>query len=112
MKHWLTDLREKADIKTQGELAARLQLAGFNYTPAAVSHWENNVRQPPFRKPEFTRTLARILNVSETELLKAAGYKVERALHTDVGERIAYLVDGMPPDKQQIALRIIESLAE
>lgn len=112
MTHWLTDLREKADIKTQGELAAKLQLAGFNYTPGAVSHWENNARQPPFRNSDFTRTLAHILNVSESYLLKAAGYKVERSSHTEAGERVAYLVDQMPPEKQELAIRLVEQLAD
>lgn len=111
-KKWLAKARAQAGIETQDDLVARLELAGFNYTRAAVSHWENETRMPPLNDPVFRQTLARILRITPQQLLKMAGYEVDRSNHSEAGERVASIVDHLPPEKQELAIRLVEQLAD
>ncbi len=110
--HWLTKRRKEVGLETQSDLEARLQLAGFNVTRAAISHWENNRNNPPLDDPDFRQVLARILRLSPHEILKLAGYEVDKPQHTAAGERAASIIDHLPPEKQELAIRLIEQLAD
>lgn len=108
MDHWLKQLREEADL-TQDELAARLQLEGHKATRSAVGNWETGRAPVPIKDLEFVKSLASILRVTENQVMLMAGYRVG-SKHTQVSERIANMVDDLPPDKQDLALRIIEQI--
>lgn len=105
--NWLKMRREKVGIGSQEELAAHLQLEGIDITRSAVSHWENGTRQPPLNNPIFRQALARILRMSEPEILKMAGYKVATT-YSDDAERAASIVEQLTPDKRELALRLLE----
>src|SRR3989304_9878211 len=98
--NWLRNLRENAGLDTQEELAARLQLEGISVTRASISHWENGRYNPPLSDPHFRETLSRILRISQSELLRLAGFEVYKTEHSDAAERAAYLVDQLPAEKQ------------
>jgi transcriptional regulator with XRE-family HTH domain len=106
--HWITKRREQLRIN-QDELAARLQLAGFDFTRGSISHWENGRHEPPLQNPEFRKALADALKMSVPSLLVAAGYEIT-ARHSENAMRAADIVDQMPDDKQELALGILEHI--
>lgn len=106
---WLRNRREQMGITSQGELAARLQLEGFSVSRAAVSAWEIGRNRIPVEDPDFRRALSRILRMTEQEILRAEGYKVPEKL-SEAAEKAASIVDQLPPDKQNLAIRLLEQL--
>jgi|SRR6185369_2136749 len=106
--NWLTTRREKIGL-TQEELAAQLQLEGFEITRGAISQWENDRYEPPLKKPEFRRALAKILKTTPSSLLKMAGYETSGE-YSDVAQQAAEIVDQLSPDKQTLALGILEQI--
>ena len=109
MDHWLKQLREEVNL-TQDDLAARLQLEGIKkVSRSAVSNWEAGLSNVPLRNPEFVKALANTLRITETRLMLMAGYTVG-AKHTDLAERAAHIIDELPPDKQELAVRLVEQL--
>ena len=109
MDHWLKDLRQRAGIKSQEELTTRLQLAGFDYKRSAIGNWEQGYPMP-LKDPEFVSVLAGILKIPTSELMSIAGYTIETRQHTHISERVANIVDDLPPERQELALRLIEQL--
>lgn len=110
--NWLRKRREEVGITSQEELAEKLQLDGFSFTRASISHWENGRNNPPLDDPEFRRVLAKILRVSQPDLLRLAGYEVDRVSRTHEAERAAYIVDQLTPEKRDLAVRLLEELLE
>lgn len=108
--NWLKQRRNELRF-TLDDLAAKLQLEGISISAGAISHWENNRHLPPLDDMDFRQALANSLKVDVSTLLKMAGYEVSQK-HTDTGEKAAYLVDKLPPEKQKLALNILELLAE
>lgn len=111
MEHWLKQLRQEVDL-SQDDLAARLQLAGLKYGRSAVGNWESGRAPVPLKDPEFVVALASILKTTENKIMLAAGYRLTTKNHTQISERIANIVDDLPPDKQQMALRVIQAIAK
>jgi transcriptional regulator with XRE-family HTH domain len=109
--NWIKTLRARANI-TQDDVAARLQIAGFDYTRGAINNWESDRNQPPVHNAEFRQAFADALKVDVRTLLKMAGYEVDTGEHSIVAEQVAYIVDNLPPDKQQLALALVEQLAK
>ena len=109
MDHWLKQLREEVGI-TQDDLAARLQLEGIKkVSRSAIANWESHIGNVPLRNPEFVRALSSILRITETQLMLMAGYTVG-AKHTELAERAAHIIDNLPSDKQELAVRLVEQL--
>lgn len=109
--NWLKTLRENRGY-TQEEFTAQLQLAGLDYSRSAVSSWESERVDVPLNSVEFRQALANILNMDIKTLLKLAGYEIESKAHSDAAERAAWLIDQLPPDKQDLAVRLVEELAK
>lgn len=110
-KNWVKNRREIVGI-SQEELAARLQRSGFDISRATVGHWEQDKYLPPLGNPQFCKTMADILLVSVKDLLAMAGYDLAEKQHSLEAERVAYLVDQLPPDKRNLAVRLVEELAK
>lgn len=110
-KSWIRNRREIVGI-SQEELAARLQRNGFDISRATVGHWEQDKYLPPLGNPQFCKTMADILLVSVKDLLAMAGYDLSEREHSIEAERVAYLVDQLPPDKRNLAVRLVEELAK
>lgn len=106
MTDWLRKRREELKLN-QEQLAAQLQLAGFDLTRGAISHWENGRFNPPIEDPNFRLALAQILKMSVTSLLKEAGYEVQMELSTNA-RRAAEIIEQLPPDRQKLALGVLE----
>lgn len=66
----------------------------------------------PLDNVEFRQALANIFNIDIKTLLKLAGYEVDSKPHSDEAERVAYLIDQLPPDKRNLAVRLIEEMAK
>jgi transcriptional regulator with XRE-family HTH domain len=107
--NWLKSRREQLQI-SQEELAKKLQLAGFDISRAAISGWETARFNPPLDNNQFRSTLARILQMSIAALLAEAGYEVESS-HTPAGDRGASIIDNLPPERQKLALDLLDVLA-
>lgn len=110
-KNWIKNRREVVGI-SQEELAARLQRNGFDISRATVGHWEQDKYLPPLGNPQFCKVMADILLVSVKDLLAMAGYDLDEKQHSIEAERVAYLVDQLPPEKRNLAVRLVEELAK
>lgn len=106
--NWLRQRREQLHLN-QEDVAARLQLAGFDIGRGAISHWEVGRTKPPFDDPEFTKALASVLKLSVNSVLKQAGYEIVTDLSEDA-RHAAEIVDQLPADRRRIALGLLEQL--
>lgn len=111
MENWLRQLRDEAGITSQDDLSDLLTAAGYKKASrSAVSNWESGRTPPPIKDPEFVKILAAIFRITENEIMLAAGYRITTKHHTQISERIANMVDDLPPDKQELALRLVAQL--
>jgi transcriptional regulator with XRE-family HTH domain len=111
MEHkWLKTLREQSQI-TQEDLTARLQVEGFDISRSSLASWESGRYEPPLHDPEFRRALSRALRVNVRTILRLAGYEVDDQQHSLFAEKAAILIDQLPEDKQELAVRLIEQIA-
>lgn len=108
--NWLTTRREKVGL-TQEEFAAQLQLEGFEFTRGTISHWETGRHKPPLKDPAFRKALAKVLKTSPSSLLKTAGYETTIEF-SEVAQHAAEIVDQLSPDKQTLALGILEQILQ
>jgi len=106
--NWLRQRREQLHLN-QEELAARLQLAGFDVARASISHWETGRFKPPFNDPDFTKVFASVLKMSINSMLKQAGYEIVTDL-SDNARQAAEIVDQLPADRQRLAIGLLEQL--
>jgi transcriptional regulator with XRE-family HTH domain len=104
-------MRENAKL-TQDKLAEQLADQGFSYTPGAIGHWERGRYNAPLEDKSFRLALAKVLKVTEAELLTAAGYTVSNEMHSPEAIRAASIVDQMTPNQRKIAVDILERIAE
>lgn len=109
--NWLKALRSRAGIQSQEELAAALQLRGLDISRSTVSHWEKDRYLPDFSNPELRIALAELLRVDLVTLLRSAGYEIQTS-HSEIAERVAHIVDRLPPDKQRVILTVAEELSK
>jgi transcriptional regulator with XRE-family HTH domain len=107
--HWLRDRRKELDMQ-QGELAARLEVMGFNVTQSSISHWENGRYTLPLDDPNFRQSLAKALKLSESEMLERAGYQVVVSPQSEDARRAASIVDRLPETARELALDYLKML--
>lgn len=107
---WLQNRRQHLGI-SQEELASRLQLAGFDIGRSTISNWEQSRHSPPFDNPKFLKAISEILDLPVSKVLYMAGFDLT-SQHGEIAEQAAYLIDSLPPDRQILALRLLESLKE
>lgn len=106
--NWIRQRRQELRI-SQAEVARQLQLEGQTVSDAAVSHWENERYNPPIEDDDFRKALGRVLKLNEAELLMRAGYSVATR-HTEEAERAAHIIDRLPQDKRELAIKLLEAL--
>lgn len=106
---WLRERRKQIGILTLEELATLIQLEGIQLSPSSLSHYENERRGIPLEDDRFRSVLAKVLKLSEPELLSLAGYKTV-SKHTEDGERAASIVDRLPPSKRTLAIKLLEQV--
>lgn len=92
------------------ELEARLNLYGHKVTKAAIGHWVTGKTKPPLKDREFVEILARALEMSAGEMLEQLGFVGSDEDWSPTVQRIASIVNHLPPDRQQLALKLIEQL--
>jgi len=109
--NWLKESRERLNLK-QDDIAARLQLAGFDFTRGTISHWENGRHELPMHDAAFRQALADALRLDERTMLRLAGYQVQEVRRSEAADRVAHLIDQLPPDKQELAVRLVEQLVK
>lgn len=108
--NWIRERRKELQY-SQEDMARLLQLEGFDVVRATVGHWETGHAMPPLGDPGFVRALAAILRLDTLTVLQLAGYEI-KTQHSEIGERLAQLVDGFPDDKQRLALKLVEQLMD
>ncbi len=110
--NWLKHFREKQHL-SQEELAAALQNAGLDVARSTIATWESSGKsQAPIDDPAYRRALANIFQVSVTELLVMAGYEIDPDRFSETSRRAAEIVEQLPPEKQNLAVRLLEQLRE
>lgn len=107
---WLKNLRKNVGL-TQEELAIRLQNMGYDYSRSSVNNWERATNHPPLDDPKFVHVLAKALKISTPMLLSRAGFELD-VKHSDLAERMAVLMDSLPDEKKELALKLVEALSE
>jgi transcriptional regulator with XRE-family HTH domain len=107
--NWMLNRREELKL-SQEELATRLQLVGLNVSRATVSHWETGKHYPPFHDVEFINKFSQVLEISVLELFERAGYTILKPSTKTAIKRAAFLLARMSPEKEEIALKILETL--
>lgn len=107
--NWLRERREELGLN-QEEFAAQLQVLGVDITRGSISNWETGKHAAPFDDREFRAALSRVLKLPVREILKRAGYEIAQTEHSDEGERAAYIVDELPEEKRDLAIRLLEQL--
>lgn len=108
---WIRRRRKEIHI-TQLELATRLVEQGYPCTEATISHWELGRHSPPLDDVRFVEMFAKALHLSIRDLLDLAGYQVTNTPKSKYAEQAAYLVDQMNPDKQHLAVKVLEAMLE
>lgn len=103
MKPKWTD-RVRAGLKAKGfvyrDLAGRL-----NVTEGAVSHYLNGIREPSLNQ---VKEIAKMLDMSLSELLGD-----DATFISDKNQiKAVQIIKELPEDKQEIALRLLESLLD
>lgn len=106
---WIKSRREELNY-SQDDLSRLLQLSGIDVGRSSIGHWESG-RTVPTLTPQLVEVLATTLKLDPITVLELCGYQVP-ATHTEAGERIARLVDRMPVDRQQLALKLVEAMLE
>ena len=109
--NWLRERRKRLEI-SQDDLAARLTVAGYEFSSKAISHWETGRHAPPLHDQSCRVALATALRMSVFELLLVAGYEVIPKSHTEDGERAAFIVDQLTLEQRELALRLLEQFLE
>ena len=108
--NWLKIRRTQLDL-SQADVSRELQLEGYAVTPATISHWENERYKVPLDDRVARFALAKVLQLSVTELLSLAGYgMIEKTEHTEAGRRGAMIIDHLPPKAQEIAIEQLRVL--
>lgn len=107
---WLKNRRQHLGM-SQEDLAARLQLSGFDIARSTVSHWEQARYRPPFENPAFVKVMSEILDLDVPKMLYMAGFDIQTT-HGELAEQGAYIIDSLPPDKQRLAIRLLETLKD
>ena len=93
------------------ELSSRLALRGVSISKAGIQHWEGGRNDPPLEDELFRTALAMSLEMSVNELMSAIGYIKSVSDYDSNAMRAADIVSHMTPDKQAIAIDILERLA-
>lgn len=107
---WMRDRRDSLGI-TQEDLAARLQLRGYDVGRGSISHWESGRYRPPMDDTLFVEALADALQLDVPTVLRMSGYAVI-ANHSDLAERLAAIADRLPEQRRRQLLRIAETFLE
>jgi hypothetical protein len=107
---WVRVRRKEVGIPTVVELTRLLQLEGLDVARSTVSAWEVGPNSPQLEKPEVRTALMRVLKLSESELLSRAGFKSSDHHRSEAAEVGADIINELPPDKQDLAVRILEQL--
>lgn len=109
--NWLKERRKELKL-TLEDVAMKLQLEGFDFTPGAISHWEHERHQPPLGDEKFRRALSKILRLNVRKMLQLAGYEVYEPLQSSISEQISFIVSDMSIEEQKTALRILKAMKD
>jgi transcriptional regulator with XRE-family HTH domain len=106
---WLKERRKQINI-SQKDLAVRLQANGYNVSESAVSHWETGRYAMPLEDVGFRKALGDALNMSIKSILERSGYEISQR-YSEQAMRAAEIVEKLSPDRQQLAMGLLEQLA-
>jgi hypothetical protein len=96
----------------QSEVARELALRGYPLSRAAISAWSTGKRLPDVRNKGFRLALASILDTDVEHLLELLDYIVTDIDHTPEARRAAEIIDGLSLERRQLALDVLERLAQ
>jgi transcriptional regulator with XRE-family HTH domain len=106
MATWLKQLRERQKM-SQEELAARLQLKGFDVSRGTISHWEQGRYKIPLDNPEIINALSAVLDVDVIEILASAGYQISIDGLSEIEKQALEVIRSKTLEQQQRIIEII-----
>lgn len=109
--NWIKQARKRAQL-TQEDLARLLTLEGFAYSPAAISHWETGLHQPPIENSDFVAVFAKILKISVRDILIYSGYSIKSGnQNKEKEERLVSAFNRLSEMYKDVAVDWLEALA-
>jgi transcriptional regulator with XRE-family HTH domain len=106
MATWLKEYRERQKL-SQEELAARLQLKGFDVSRGTISHWEQGRYKIPLDHPDIVNALSDILDITVMEILSAAGYHISIDGLSEIEKQALEVMRSKTIEQQQRIVEII-----
>lgn len=102
MSDWTSRVRAgmKAKGYTQDDVASRLHV-----TRGAISHYLNGIREPNLNQ---VKELAKMLDMSLSELLGDDA----TFINDETQLKAVDIIKELPPEKQELAIKLLESLKE
>jgi transcriptional regulator with XRE-family HTH domain len=87
---FIREHRVTLQLRQEDVVEALVNRGQRRYNQTAIAAWELDRTLPPIHDPGFVRSLAAILQVSETEILRAAGFSVTQSsdLPPEIIERL------------------------
>src|SRR5690348_1701362 len=87
---FIREHRVSLQLRQEDVVEALVNRGQRRYNQTAIAAWELDRTLPPIHDPGFVRALAAILQVSEAEILRAAGFSVTQSsdLPPEIVERL------------------------
>lgn len=110
MSDFLREHKERLGYSLS-EMETQFNLQGYATTKSSIASWMVGTRKPPIKDAKFLEVLANIYKMSVPELLAGMGLMAEE-YHGRSPEalRAADLIDQMPPEQRQMALKVLEAM--
>lgn len=111
IKDFLRARLEQLDLSLS-DLEKRLNLKGYKVTKATIGHWVSGRNKPPLKDRQFVEILSLALEMTVSEMMEQMDFIVSPEHRSTAANRVADMVDRLPPDKQDLALRLVEQLMQ
>lgn len=91
-------------------METQFNLRGYGVTRSSIATWMLGTRKPPIKDRRFLEVLADVYKMSVPELLAGMGLMEEIEGMSPEARRAADIIDQMPPEQRQTALRVLEAM--
>ena len=97
--HLIRDQRKKRGWR-QSDLSTNLShILGVEVPQATISRWETDRNRPPIEQPHFVKALAEVLNLTEADILAAAGFGVLTAVPANLPAEALEMIGKMTTEQ-------------
>ena len=109
---YLRTKRESRMLRQQDVLDSLAERGLRKYAHTAIIHWEKNRTLPPIHDPKFVKALADILDVTEAEILNAAGFSLQDTAPDELPPDIIKMLRTATPKQRQQIKKMMQLMLE